>query len=159
MACSSDRHEPAQDRDAARGRLLLRRALRELEEILRQADALVSRRSCRKSGRCCQLARTGRVPYLMPLERLWIEQGLSAASRGWPAARADGACALLDEGGARCSLYRFRPFGCRTYFCSEASGREPASAALHRLSARLARVSDSVDPGGEPLPITRFFGG
>jgi len=144
---------------AAHQRLRLRRALHELEEIYRQADALVSSLACARSGRCCQLARTGRVPYLMPLERRFLERGLADAGRPWPVARADGACALLDEGGARCSVYRWRPFGCRTFFCPEARGAAPASAALHRLSARLARVSDSLEPDGEPLPILRLFGG
>ena len=135
-----------------------RRALRALEAIYRDADALLAQTTCPKSSACCRLATTRREPYLLPLERLRLEGALERQGRGWPQAREDGACALLDASGLRCSAYADRPFGCRTYFCARATGKPVSSAALHRLSARLVAASDELEPDGRPAPITALFG-
>src|SRR5205823_5208735 len=81
--------------------------------IYRLADAAFARWSCPSSGECCQLAKTGRQPWLWPSE--WK---LIAARKGPP--RADGGCPFLDAAGARCTVYADRPLGCRTFFCGRA---------------------------------------
>lgn len=134
-----------------------RRALRELEAVFREADRLFAGFACPKSGECCRLAVTRREPYLLPLERLRLDEGLRRQGRAWPAARPDGACAFLDASGLRCSVYPDRPFGCRTFFCERGTGRAPATSAVHALSARLTRASDELEPEGEPVAITRLF--
>lgn len=140
--------------------VLERRALRELQSIYREADALLARTSCPMSSQCCRLATTRREPYLLPVERLRLERGLAAQGRAaMPAAREDGACALLDGTGLRCSVYADRPFGCRTFFCERATGRSAPTSELHRLSARLTAASDALDPDGKPVAITALFSG
>lgn len=135
-----------------------RRALRELDAVYREIERTLQGFGCAASGECCRLAVTRREPYLLPVERLRLTRALERAGLPWPVARADGACALLDESGVRCSVYADRPFGCRTFFCSRRTGpkREP-TAALHALSARVTAASDGLEPGGEPVPITRLF--
>ncbi|HEY3445060.1 MAG TPA: YkgJ family cysteine cluster protein [Myxococcales bacterium] len=134
-----------------------RKALHELDAVFREADALLSRTGCSKSGECCRLAVTKREPFLLPLERLRLERGLAKQGRAWPDAREDGACALLDGSGLRCSVYADRPFGCRTFFCERVTGKQVASAELHRLSARLTQASDSLEPEARPVAITALF--
>ena len=97
---------------------------------------------------------------MLPLEQLRLRSAVEAQGRAWPEARDDGACALLDESGLRCSVYADRPFGCRTFFCSRAIGKIASSAALHRLSARLTAASDSLEPEGlttGPSAISALF--
>jgi uncharacterized protein len=135
-----------------------RRALRDLVAIWHQADALLGAFFCPKSGECCRFATTRREPYLLPLERLALEKALRRQGRALPKRRPDGACALLDSTGLRCSIYADRPFGCRTFFCAKGSGKPAPNSALHELSAKLTRLSDSIVPEGEPWPISRLFG-
>jgi len=152
------RREPEDEPQAAPRVVQERRALRELLAICRQADALLGAFSCPKSGECCRLAQTRREPFLLPLERLALVQALARQGRPMPLKRPDGACALLDASGLRCSIYPDRPFGCRTFFCARGQGRSVPSAALHALSARLTRASDGLEADGEPTPISRLFG-
>ncbi len=149
--------ELAGDEEALPRAVRERRALRELEAVYREVDALLARTGCAKSGECCRLAVTRREPYLLPLERLRLDQALARQGRAWPTAREDGACALLDASGLRCSVYADRPFGCRTFFCGRRTGKQVASAELHRLSARLTRASDSLEPEARPVPIRALF--
>ncbi|MBI5545497.1 MAG: YkgJ family cysteine cluster protein [Deltaproteobacteria bacterium] len=152
------RHEPSEEYEPAEPRVVVeRRALRELELVYRRVEEILAGFSCPKSGECCLLARTGRVPYLLPLEQLRLSRSLGAQGRGWPEPRADGACAFLDESGLRCSVYADRPFGCRTFFCERGAGRAPANASLHELSARLTAASDKLEAQGAPVPILQLF--
>lgn len=137
--------------------VLERRALNELDAVFREVDALLAATGCAKSGECCRLAVTRREPYLLPVERLRLEKALAKQGRALPVAREDGACAMLDANGLRCSVYADRPFGCRTFFCSRVAGRPVPNAEVHRLSARLTRASDSLEPGAQPTPITALF--
>ncbi|MGC4113419.1 MAG: YkgJ family cysteine cluster protein [Myxococcales bacterium] len=159
MARLTDEEEDLLENEPALPRPVLeRRALTGLEAVFREVDALLASTSCAKSGECCRLAVTRREPYLLPVERLRLERALKKQGRAWPAAREDGACALLDETGLRCSVYADRPFGCRTFFCALLTGKQVPSAELHRLSAKLTRASDSLEPEARPIPITALFG-
>src|SRR5262249_17507558 len=100
--------------------------LNALAAVYREVDALLDGWSCELSTDCCHFGRTGREPQLWPNEWALLERALNA--RPLPRSRSrrlnvvdEGRCPLLDDAG-RCSLYGERPFGCRTYFCSRASG-------------------------------------
>jgi len=95
--------------------------------------------ACRKRTVCCQFARTGQVPVLTLGEAIYAARGVRASGRrGLPAAL-PGACPLLGKDG-RCTIYHYRPFGCRTHFCAEAGGIVP-----RRLVADLIRDLEAVD--------------
>ena len=131
-----------------------RQAQLELDAIYRQAEEVYAGWGCPRSGECCQLAKTGREPYVWPVEWQRLAVALRKEERLPLAARPDGACPLLDDRG-RCSAYADRPLGCRTFFCGRGSGpsvvkREQITA----LMTRLERVSLQLDPevtAPEPL--------
>ncbi|HEY8211637.1 MAG TPA: YkgJ family cysteine cluster protein [Myxococcaceae bacterium] len=137
-------------------------ALRRLAAIYGQADSAYARFSCPSSAECCQLQRRGRQPWLWPLEWAAVEDALKRQGREVPPPRADGGCALLDEGGRRCTVYADRPFGCRTYFCERASGGRHPLEATTEIAARLEALAMEADPdaaGGGPRPILDWLGG
>jgi Fe-S-cluster containining protein len=128
-----------------------RQAQLELEAVYRKAEQLYAGWGCARSGECCQLAKTGREPYLWPVEWQRLERVLRAAGRLPMAPRPDGACPLLDAQG-RCSAYADRPLGCRTFFCERGHGPRPVRREeVTALMTRLERVSQQLDPEvGEP---------
>src|ERR1700677_2883028 len=105
-------------------RLAERRALNGLDAIYRRAEELFAGWGCARSGDCCQLAKTGREPYVWPVEWLRLRRALDGQGRLPLTAREDGACPLLDTQG-RCSAYADRPLGCRTFYCERGSGPHP----------------------------------
>lgn len=142
----------AEERQRARAR---RTALQELGAVYRLADAAYRPYSCPGTAECCQLATTGREPWLWPVE--W-ELLVSAKAGQVPPARPDGGCPFLEADGKRCSVYASRPFGCRTYFCHRIRGpaREPIEA-VALLSTRLERVAQTLDPDcPAPRPLLQW---
>jgi Fe-S-cluster containining protein len=122
------------------------RAQRELETLYRKAEELYAGWGCPRSGECCQLAKTGREPYVWPVEWARLEAALQVAGRLPLAPRSDGACPLLDEQG-RCSAYADRPLGCRTFFCERGAGpRAIRREEITALMTRLERVALALDP-------------
>jgi uncharacterized protein len=139
--------------------LRLRAALTELRAVYRRLDALYAPFHCPASGECCQLAKTGRPPWLWTAEWRLLEERLRAQGRPLPDPRADGGCPFLDESGRRCSVYEDRPSGCRTYFCGRRTGpqREPQEA-LIALSRRIERIASRLDPERTgPVPLPAWF--
>jgi len=67
---------------------------------------------CRACGECCDFAARDYVLYATDLELAYLAAHVQA-----PAA-APGACPFLD--GGKCTAHRFRPLGCRSYFCKPA---------------------------------------
>ncbi|MGI5862596.1 MAG: YkgJ family cysteine cluster protein [Myxococcales bacterium] len=135
-----------------------RRALKELAAIYRAVDVLLAPFTCDRSGACCQLRRTGREPFLFPIELRRLLEGLERAGRPLPAERGDGGCRLLDESGVRCSVYGDRPFGCRTFFCEKGRGpRSMPNTEISHLSARLTRLSDGLAFGVSPRQLTALL--
>ncbi|WP_163865186.1 YkgJ family cysteine cluster protein [Myxococcus eversor] len=133
--------DEGEDAPATGGTREKERALKEVRAIYRQADTAYVPFSCPASGECCQLARTGRQPWL------WLpEWELLTKGRPLPPAREDGGCPYLDAAGKRCTVYADRPFGCRTFFCERIRGpaRQPAET-VGALLERLERVSQSRD--------------
>lgn len=114
----------------------------ELDTIYRELDALFASSSCPRSTRCCKFKQTGRTPYVSPPE---IERVLKAIDRRGgrlPKDTTEGDCPLLLPTGG-CSIYADRPFGCRTYFCDDATlpegNRRPE---VERLAQRLRTLSE-----------------
>ncbi len=141
-------------------RLAERRAQTELEAIYRKAEGLYSGWSCARSGECCQLAKTGREPYVWPPEWQRVRSALERQGRALPLRRAEGACPLLDEQG-RCSVYADRPLGCRTFYCQRGSGpRRVGSEEISGLMVRVERVAQMLDSEVRaPMPLARLLGG
>lgn len=118
----------------------VRSAVLETRVVLAKADAAYAPYSCPGTAECCQLAVTGKEPWLWPSEFELLREALRQQGRGLPPARTDEACPFLDASGKRCSVYADRPFGCRTFFCHRIRGpsRQPiedTNALLERLAA------------------------
>jgi uncharacterized protein len=103
----------------------------ELYEVYRNVDELFAGWSCPASTKCCRFGLTGVEPYVTSIEYLAIVRAigqrggpLQSKRKALPLADKDTVeertCALLDRDG-KCSIYAARPFGCRTYFCAEAT--------------------------------------
>ncbi|MFP2934035.1 YkgJ family cysteine cluster protein [Pyxidicoccus sp. 3LG] len=138
------------DESPAGGTRERERALKETRTVYRQADAAYAPFSCPASGECCQLARTGRQPWLWQPEWELLSRG-----RPLPPPRKDGGCPYLDAAGLRCTVYADRPFGCRTFFCERIRGpaRQPAET-VGSLLERLERISQRVAPALKaPRPL------
>lgn len=131
--------------------------LAETREVLRSASETWVRWSCPSTAECCQLAKTGRPPWLWPSEWALITEHLQRARRPLPAARSDGGCPFLDEAGARCTIYEVRPFGCRTFFCHRARGpaQQPTQATNDQLS-RLASANLAWRDDAEAKPLSAW---
>lgn len=135
-----------------------RAARLETRAVYRHADAAYAPFSCPASAECCQLAKTGREPWLWLGEWLVLEERLRREHRTDPVEGASpGACPLLAPNG-RCSVYEDRPFGCRTFFCHRIQGpaRQPVER-VNELLERLERVARAADPAAEPRPLTQWL--
>ena len=133
-----------------------------LRELYAEADRLLGGWTCPTSTECCRFGLTGREPYLWPIEWAYLERAIAA--RGGKKAVAkkklhvmDGACPLLGADD-RCSVYDARPFGCRTFFCSRATGptRQPPRAELAAIARRIADLSERARPDG-PRTLTSWL--
>jgi Fe-S-cluster containining protein len=147
------------------------RQLDELRGIYTQTDALFAGMSCDASTDCCRFGVTGREPYPTAIEIEALKRALAATGRKsarpaeskkrLPMAGAganeakERRCPMLSDQG-RCIVYAARPFGCRTFFCDRAEGKEPSRREVAELSRRIADLSarfHPADPG--PRPLTR----
>lgn len=94
-------------------------------------------RSCISRTECCQFRLTGKTPMLTKGEAMYAATGVRASGKKKLPDRDDGACPMLGKNG-RCTIYTFRPFGCRTHFCSAAGGpysRKEVADLIQRLEA------------------------
>lgn len=134
------------------------RAAAETRAVLKQGSAAWARHSCPGTSDCCQLAKTGRPPWLWPSEWKVLEQRLAREKRPVPPARADGGCPFLDAAGKRCTVYEDRPLGCRTYFCHRIQGpvKLPAQE-TNSLLERLRALNLAVDDRAEPRAISDWL--
>jgi Fe-S-cluster containining protein len=90
-----------------------------IERVYAELDAELRSlgHACRGCGDCCDLVRHGFRLYLSTLE-LALVQERAGIDRLPP--QQDGRCGF--QSGPHCTIHRFRPLGCRTFFC-EAEGR------------------------------------
>lgn len=138
------RREPS-DRETGE-RAALSAVYEGLGELFRDA-------SCPRSTRCCRFRRTGRVPYVWPMEARRVLAGVGRRGGRLPLKGGPGDCPLLLEDGA-CSVYEDRPFGCRTFFCRDATLPEgPRRREVDALAMRLRGASEALGER-ELVPLT-----
>lgn len=129
-----------------------------LASIYAELEAITAGASCPRSTRCCRFVETGREPYLGRAE---AEAVIAAvARRGGRLPRGGGPqnCPLLKADGG-CAIYADRPFGCRTFFCDDATVPSPPTRReLERLNAALRQASE---PSGDPTiaPLSTWLEG
>jgi Fe-S-cluster containining protein len=136
--------------------------LDELRRLYEATDAVELGSSCPTSTECCRFGITGREPYITSIEAVAIAQAvgasggpLSAKRRALPLAGGTSAgertCPLLASGG-RCSVYAWRPFGCRTFFCERATRAARRDRKLEReLARRLLEIAARHHPEGDKV--------
>jgi Fe-S-cluster containining protein len=137
-----------------------RQALADLSALYARVDREHSGFACPNRALCCQLAETGREPYLWHVEWRLLERRIAERGGRVPAARADGGCRFLDASGHRCTVYEGRPFGCRTFGCELATGMtRPLREKVRDLCRELTGLAETFDSeDGGPRPISRWVG-
>ncbi len=141
----------------------------EVRALYAEVDAAYAGTSCPGTTECCRFGRTGREPYVTPLELALLVPAMkhrpgSARRRPLPLHQVnpelppavdERACPLLDEQ-ARCRVYAARPLGCRTYFCHRAQGD---GAVTHRhvleFVRKLREISARHGLSAEGRPLSR----
>ncbi len=152
--------------------------LAQLQALYAEVDARFAGWTCDASTDCCHFGRTGREPYVTPIELAAVERerartgrkvgsaggALTAASRAGarrtlPIAQDERRCPLLDEAG-RCSVYAARPFGCRTFFCDRAlAGDKVGQRDINAFVSRIRDLAAAFGKGEEEgRPLTRLLG-
>jgi uncharacterized protein len=136
-----------------------RQSLADLSALYSRVDAAHAGFSCPNRAACCQLAQTGREPYLWHVEWRLLERRIAERGGRTPPAREDGGCRFLDESGKRCTVYQERPFGCRTFGCELATGMtRPLRERVRELTRELTALAEGYDPDdGGPRPLTRWI--
>lgn len=109
----------------------------EIEAIYAELERRPLPRQCRMDTGCCHFRLAGHTPVLTLGEALYAAEGVRASGRKALKPHPDGACPLLGRDG-KCTIYKHRPFGCRTHFCEAAGGMYPrkhVADLIHRLEA------------------------
>jgi|GEM_PF-169806 len=122
----------------------------EMEAIYAELERRPLPRKCEMRTGCCHFRLAGHTPMLTRGEALFAALGVRASGRKTLKPHPDGACPLLGRDG-RCTIYKNRPFGCRTHFCAEAGGMYPrkhVADLIQRLEALDERLGGS---GSRPL--------
>jgi uncharacterized protein len=115
--------------------------LAEVQAVYAELEGRLAKleRSCQISTRCCRFQLTGQVPVLTLGEALVAARGVRASGRKVLKPHPEDSCPLLGKEG-RCTIYAFRPFGCRTHFCQAAGGVTP-----RKLVADLIQRLEAID--------------
>jgi Fe-S-cluster containining protein len=141
--------------------------LEELRALYRDVDALFASASCDASTECCRFGITGREPQVTSIEVALVQYALkqrggalSPKRRALPLSAEhspdrERICPLLDRDG-RCSIYRDRPLGCRTFFCSRAAiDHPPSRQQIAEFVRRLQDLAARHEPNGDrPRALT-----
>jgi Fe-S-cluster containining protein len=115
-----------------------------LAQVYDGLSELLAGSSCPRSTRCCRFAQTGRTPYLWPVEVRRVLKAIDRRGGRLPREGAPGDCPLLLKDGG-CSIYNDRPFGCRTYFCKDATLPQGSRRSeIDALSRQLRVLSESL---------------
>ena len=124
----------------------------EIEAIYADLERRPLARQCEMRTGCCHFRLAGHTPMLTRGEALHAALGVRASGRKALKPHPDGACPLLGRDG-RCTIYKHRPFGCRTHYCAEAGGMYPrkhVADLIQRLEALDERLGGS---GSRPLEV------
>ncbi len=128
-------------------------AIAEVHQIYAELAARPLERNCSLRTECCQFHLTGKIPRLTSGEALIAAKALRATGRKNLPEPNDGNCPLLDPKTSRCLIYKSRPFGCRTHFCTAAGGPYPRNQVLD-LIRRLEEIDAHLDGDG-PHPLNQ----
>jgi hypothetical protein len=124
--------------------------LAEIRQIYADLEKRSLPRDCTSLAGCCQFRLTGRTPQLTRGEALYALIGVRASGRRELKPHPEGACPLLGREG-RCTIYAYRPFGCRTHFCQAAGGMYPRRHVVD-LIQRLEALDEKLGgDGSRPL--------
>ncbi len=124
-----------------------------LPVVYEALGALFQDATCLRSTRCCRFRQTGRVPYVWPMEARRVLKGVGRRGGRLPRQGGPGDCPLLLEDGA-CSVYEDRPFGCRTFFCRDATlPQGPRRREVDALAMQLRGASEALGER-ELVPLT-----
>ena len=85
-----------------------------LEAIYAELSSLFANATCPRSTRCCRFVKTGRVPYVWPVEAERVLKAIARRGGRLPRGGEPGDCPLLKSDGF-CSIYEDRPLICREY--------------------------------------------
>ncbi len=124
-----------------------RAAVAEVQSVYADLEQRPIARDCVRLNECCHFKLTGRTPYLTKGEALLAARALRATGRTRLPESADGICSLLDRSSGNCLIYKDRPFGCRTHFCSAAGGPYSRREVLD-LIRQLERVDAELEGTG-----------
>jgi Fe-S-cluster containining protein len=137
--------------------------LADLRRLYAETDSTLAGWGCEDSADCCHFARTGREPYLWPIELALLEKAIAARGVKKKSLQVieedDRACPLLGRD-QRCTVYAARPFGCRTFFCERGCGpaRRPPRDQLAELGRRIATLAQRAAPDCDgPRPISTLL--
>jgi Fe-S-cluster containining protein len=132
------------------------RGATELEQVFVELGGLFASSSCPRSTRCCRFKQTGRTPYLFPVEGRRVLLGIARRGGKLPGQGAPGDCPLILKDGG-CSIYADRPFGCRTFFCDDAT--LPEGNRRREVDALAKRLRTTSERLGEPelVPLTTIL--
>ena len=131
----------------------LRDEAADLAEVLDGLASLFADASCLRSTRCCRFRETGRVPYVWPMEARRVLKGVARRGGKLPRQGGPGDCPLLLTDGS-CSVYEDRPFGCRTFFCRDATlPQGPRRKEVDALAMKLRAASEALGER-ELVPLT-----
>jgi len=128
-----------------------------LRALYAEADALYEGACCPRSTGCCRFRESGREPWLGRAEADAVLRAIAARGGRLPRGGGEGDCPLLRADGG-CSIYADRPFGCRTFFCVDATiPTPPRRRELERLTTALRALSDAT--GDDTVaPLTAWLG-
>jgi Fe-S-cluster containining protein len=129
--------------------------LDQLAALYRDVDERYAGYRCEGATECCRFGITGREPYVTPLELLAIRRAVAARGGALsPRKRAlpERTCPLLDQQ-ARCTVYAWRPLGCRTYWCHRAESTSPVAHAERTAFVRRLQALD----GEKGRPLSRLL--
>lgn len=118
----------------------------EIRAIYDELETRRLERDCQMRTGCCHFRLAGHTPLLTLGEALYAARGVRASGRKNLKPHPDGACPLLGQDG-RCTIYQFRPFGCRTHFCQAAGGMYPRKHVAD-LIQRLEALDEKLGGGG-----------
>lgn len=122
----------------------------EIRSIYADLAARALPRDCEVRTHCCHFRLSGHTPMLTMGEAIYAARGVRASGRTKLKPHPDGACPLLGTDG-RCTIYKHRPFGCRTHFCQAAGGMYPRKHVAD-LIQRLEGLDEKLGGnGGRPL--------
>lgn len=128
-------------------------ALAEVREVYKELENRPVDRNCTLRTECCNFKLTGSTPYLTRGEAMIAARAVRAAGRKELPKKADGTCPLLHQHTGRCTIYKDRPFGCRTHFCEAAGGpytRREVLDLIRRLEAVDAQLGGCGSMSLEP---------